>query len=449
MARGQSEKRILSNRLEPNDYIKGFCDLHSPLDQHEALVEAERCLFCYDAPCQTACPAEIDVALFIREITTNNTLGAAKTIFDQNIFGGMCARVCPVEILCEQACVRQTSEGKPVKIGQLQRFATDLAMNEDKQFYRSQSSTGKKIAIIGAGPAGISCAHRLSMLGHEVEIFDAKPKSGGLNEYGIAAYKSVNDFAQKEINYILKIGNIKIHHNKALGQDFTLKELENNYDAIFLGLGLGDVNNLNIKNESAKGVEDAIDFIAKLRQEHDKSKIPIGQDIVVIGGGMSAIDAAIQAKLLGAQNVTICYRRGKEQMGASEYEQQLATSKGVVIKHWLSPKKIKTKHGKLASVKFNYTELKNGKLMDINQSLTLKADQLFKAIGQNLISESISELQLKSKRILVDDNMQTSNKKIWAGGDCIFGGDDLTVTASANGRDAAIDINKKLLGGAK
>lgn len=164
---------------------------------------------------------------------------------------------------------------------------------------------------------------------------------------------------------------------------------------------------------------------------------------------MSAIDAAIQAKLLGAQNVTICYRRGKEQMGASEYEQQLATSKGVVIKHWLSPKKIKTKHGKLASVKFNYTELKNGKLMDINQSLTLKADQLFKAIGQNLISESISELQLKSKRILVDESMQTSNKKIWAGGDCIFGGDDLTVTASANGRDAAIAINKQLMEGAK
>jgi len=446
---GQLKKGIISERLNLDEYKENFCDLHSPLGQHEALVEAGRCYFCYDAPCQTACPAEIDVALFIREISNSNPLGAAKTIFDQNIFGGMCARVCPVEILCEEACVRQEAESKPVKIGQLQRFATDLAIDKNKQFYQAGDPSGKKIAVIGAGPAGIACAHRLSMYGHEVEIFDAKEKAGGLNEFGIAAYKSANDFAQKEINYILKIGNIKINTNKKLGSDFSLDDLSNKYDAVFLGLGLAGVNALGLKNEDAKGVQDAIDFIAELRQTKDKSKIAIGQNIVVIGGGMSAIDMAIQAKLLGAQNVTLCYRRGIEQMGASIYEQELATSKGVVIKHWLSPKKILTKKGQVTGIKLEYTSLKNGKLMGTKEKTTLEADQIFKAIGQNLISKNIKSLNLKNGRILVDDEFRTSNEKIFAGGDCIFDGEDLTVTASANGRDAAIAINKQLSKGAK
>ncbi len=449
MSEEQLKKGVISSRLMPEQYANIFCDLHAPLSDHEAIINAQHCYFCYDAPCQSACPADIDIALFIREISTSNALGAAKTIFDKNIFGAMCARVCPVETLCEEACVRQQSENEPVRIGQLQRYATDLAINNNKHFYKRGAVSGKKIAIVGAGPAGISCAHQLAIFGHEVEIFEAQEKSGGLNEYGIAAYKATDRIAQKEIDYILQIGGIKINHNQILGRDFTLKTLSDNYDAVFLAIGLGGVNELNIKGEDATGVQDAIEFISELRQSKDLAKIPIGQNVVVIGGGMSAIDVAIQAKLLGAQNVTICYRRGKEQMGASIYEQELATSKGVVIKHWLVPTKIKTKDGNVKSIKLEYSTLVNGKLTMTGEKTTLKADQVFKAIGQNLITDNVSELKLEQGRIMVDKEFRTSNSKIFAGGDCIYGGEDLTVSAAANGRDAAIAINQQLLKGAK
>ncbi len=449
MAGNICKKGILSGRLNAGDYIDNFADLYPLFDSHEAKIEAEKCLFCNDAPCQIACPAEIDIPLFIRQIAMDNPLGAAKTIFEQNIFGAMCARVCPVEILCEEACVRQKDIKQPVKIGRLQRYANDLAIEENKQFFKSGKKTGKIIAIIGAGPAGLSCAHRLAMLGHEVEIFEAKEKPGGLNEYGIAPYKAPNDFAQKEIDYILQIGNIKINYNQKLGRDFTLDELEEKYDAIFLGIGLGATNRLNIKGEESEGVEDAIDFIAKLRQAKDKSQIAIGRDVIVIGGGMSAIDVAIEAKLLGAKNVTICYRRGKEHMGASEYEQELAVSKGVIIKHWLSPQKIKSKNGRVKKIKFSHTKIENGALKTTDNIVTFRADQIFKAIGQNLIMDALEGLELKSSRILVDDEFRTSRKKIFAGGDAILGGEDLTVSAVANGRDAAMAIDRQIMGKAR
>ncbi len=235
---------ISGQRLAPDTYSSNFGDLHPPLDRHEAHVEADRCYFCYDAPCQQACPTEIDIPLFIREISTDNPLGAAKTIFDQNILGGMCARVCPTETLCEEACVRMEAEGKPVKIGQLQRYATDEAMARDTQFYERAPDTGKTIAVIGAGPAGLACAHRLSMHGHSVTIFDARPKPGGLNEYGIAAYKAPGGFAQQEVDYITGIGGITIENGMALGRDITLADLRERFDAVFIGVGLADVNAL-------------------------------------------------------------------------------------------------------------------------------------------------------------------------------------------------------------
>ena len=209
----------------PEEYAGNFSDLHPPLDHHEALVEADRCYFCYDAPCMNACPTSIDIPLFIRQIATGNPLGSAKTIFDQNIFGGMCARVCPTETLCEEACVREAAEDKPVQIGLLQRYATDRAMREGKQFYERAAPTGKRIAVVGAGPAGLACAHRLAMHGHDVVIFDARPKAGGLNEYGIAAYKTVDDFAQAEVDFIPAIGGITIENGKALGRDFISADL--------------------------------------------------------------------------------------------------------------------------------------------------------------------------------------------------------------------------------
>lgn len=445
MGAGQFKDGIATNRLSNGTYSDNFADLHAPLSAHEALVEADRCYFCYDAPCMNACPTEIDIPLFIRQISTGNALGSAKTIFEQNILGGMCARVCPTETLCEEVCVRETAEGKPVKIGQLQRFATDRAMANNTQFFYRAASSGKKIAIIGAGPAGLACAHRLAVLGHAVEIFDAREKSGGLNEYGIAAYKSTDDFAQAEVDYVTDIGGITIHHGQSLGSDITLDSLNDTFDATFLGLGLAGVNALRAKGEDASGVEDAIDYIAELRQAADFANMPIGRDVLVIGGGMTAIDIAVQAKLLGAENVTICYRRGKEQMNASDYEQDLATSNGVTIRHWVQPIEVYTQNGKATGLELEYTQLESGKLTGTGEKFHIEADQIFKAIGQTLDTSALGDtITIEGGRIKISDTGQTSHARVWAGGDCATGGDDLTVSAVAMGRDAALDIHAHL-----
>ncbi len=435
---------IHAGRLSPAEYDKNFSDLHPRLDKHEALVASDRCYFCYDAPCMTACPTAIDIPLFIRQISTGNPLGSAKTIFDQNILGGMCARVCATEELCEQACVRNTAEERPVEIGRLQRYATDAAMQAGKQYYTRAASTGKKIAVVGAGPAGLAAAHRLAVKGHEVVIYDAKPKSGGLNEYGIATYKSVDGFAQREVDYVLSIGGIDIKHGQLLGRDFQLADLQSQYDAAFLGIGLSGVNALRVEGENLAGVDDAVDFIAALRQTDNKADIAIGRRVIVLGGGMTAIDAAVQAKLLGAEEVTICYRRGKEHMNASEFEQDLATSKGVIIRHWLAPKAILAQDGKVAALEVEYTTLSEGRLATTGETGVIAADQIFKAIGQTLVSSSLGSLRLESGRIVVDAEGRTSLDGVWAGGDCVFGGNDLTVSAVANGRDAAESIHRML-----
>ena len=440
---------IRAGRLSPAEYDSNFSDLHPRLDKHEALVAADRCYFCYDAPCMTACPTSIDIPLFIRQIATGNPIGSAKTIFDQNILGGMCARVCPTEDLCEQACVRNTAEERPVEIGRLQRYATDTAMEADKQFYSRAASTGRKIAVVGAGPAGLAAAHRLAVKGHDVVIYDAKPKSGGLNEYGIATYKAVDDFAQKEVDYVLAIGGIEVRHNQQLGRNFSLADLQSQYDAVFLGIGLSGVNALRVEGENLPGVDDAVDFIAGLRQAADKGDIAVGRRVVVLGGGMTAIDAAVQAKLLGAEEVTICYRRGKEHMNASEFEQDLATSRGVIIRHWLAPKSILAQDGKVAAIEVEYTKLVDGRLSTTGETGVIAADQIFKAIGQTLDTSSLGALRLESGRIAVDTDGKTSLDGVWAVGDCVFGGDDLTVSAVAQGRDAAESINRMLAAGAQ
>jgi glutamate synthase (NADPH/NADH) small chain len=239
----------------------------------------------------------------------------------ENIFGGMCARDCPTEELCQQACVRNDHEDKPVEIGLLQRFATDSVLDNGVKLFSRKKDTGKSIAVVGAGPAGISCAHRLSVLGHNITVYDAKDKLGGLNEYGIAAYKSTNDFAQQELDYILDIGGINIETGMELGKQINLEDLQEKFDAVFLGCGLGTVNQLNLDNENISGVIDAVEYIANLRQASNKDELMVGKNIVVVGGGMTAIDIAVQSKLLGAEQVTIAYRRGKNAMAASEYEQ--------------------------------------------------------------------------------------------------------------------------------
>ena len=445
MSQGRFINGIAAGRLDSEQIQQNFADLHPPLSAHEASVEADRCYFCYDAPCLNACPTEIDIPLFIRQISTGDPLGSAKTIFDQNILGGMCARVCPTETLCEQACVREAAEGKPVKIGLLQRYATDAAMANDARFYERGAATGKRVAVIGAGPAGLACAHRLALYGHEVQIFEAREKPGGLNEYGIAAYKTVDDFANQEVDYILSIGGISIEYGRRLGEDLALEDLLDAHDAVFVGVGMSDVNTLDLADSNSEGVDDAVDFIADLRQAQDLTQLPLGRKIVVIGGGMTAIDVAVQAKLLGAEEVTICYRRGKENMNASAYEQDLATSKGVSIRHWLQPVKLETDSSKIVGIQLEYTHQANGALAGTGEYLSLPADQVFTAIGQKVRTAELSQtLELASGRIKVDEHGRTSNPKVWAGGDCVAGGEDLTVSAVAMGRDAAENIHRAL-----
>ncbi|SIT59428.1 FAD-dependent pyridine nucleotide-disulphide oxidoreductase [Mesorhizobium prunaredense] len=448
MATGHFKQGIAGGRLSPEQYADNFSDLHPPLDHHEALVESDRCYFCYDAPCMNACPTSIDIPLFIRQISTGNPIGSARTIFDQNILGGMCARVCPTETLCEEVCVREVAEGKPVQIGRLQRYATDAAMVENKQFYPRAAPTGKTVAVVGAGPAGLAAAHRLARHGHDVTILEARPKAGGLNEYGIAAYKSIDNFAQAEVDYIISIGGIDIQNGKALGRDYQLSDLTRNYDAVFLGMGLGGVNALRADGEDAQGVTNAVEFIAELRQASDLASLPVGRRVVVIGGGMTAIDAAVQSKLLGAEEVTICYRRGQEHMNASEFEQDLAAANGVTIRHWLQPKRVIAEGGKVSGIELEYTAMDGEKLVGTGERLTLTADQVFKAIGQSFVPAALNGsgalLALEAGRIKVDAEGRTSLPNVWAGGDCIYGGDDLTVSAVAQGRDAAESIHRAL-----
>jgi glutamate synthase (NADPH/NADH) small chain len=441
---------VAAGRLHPDDYAANFRDLHPPLDHHQALVESDRCYFCFDAPCMHACPTGIDIAMFIREIRTGNPKGAAETIFRENILGGMCARVCPTETLCEEACVREAAEGKPVRIGDLQRYATDTMMKEDgRQPFERALPTGKRIAVVGAGPAGLSCAHRLAMHGHDVVIYDARPKAGGLNEYGIAAYKSPGNFAQAEIDFVLSIGGVTVEHNKILGRDISLTELRRAFDAVFLAVGLGGVNALGIANEATPGVENAVDYIANLRQAADLSRLPVGRRIVVVGGGMTAIDIADQSKRLGAEDVTIVYRRGPAKMGASEYERELAQTDGVRIKFNAMPKRLVTSDGKVAGVEFEYTAEKDGRLAGTGETFTLEADVVFKAIGQTLVPAGLNgmgeEIAIEGGRIKVDAERRTSVPGIWAGGDCVAG-EDLTVAAVQDGKLAAESINRAIMG---
>lgn len=431
---------IAAKRLTKADYARNFADLHPPLTDHEALVEADRCYFCHDAPCMTACPTSINIPMFIRQISTGLPKNAAKTIFDQNILGGMCARVCPTETLCEEVCVREVAEGKPVKIGMLQRYATDALMAEKQHPYSRPKPTGKKIAVLGGGPAGLACAHRLSMRGHDVTIFEARKKAGGLNEYGIAAYKTVDDFAAREVAFILSIGGITIKTGKAP----KLPDLQKNFDAVFLGFGLQGVNALGAKNEDADGIEDAVHYIAELRQARDVSKLPVGRRVLVIGGGMTAIDIAIQSKLLGAEDVTILYRRGAEHMKASAYEQELAQTKGVKIKHWVQPRKVLTKGKKAIGLKCDYMKMDKAKLVATGESFEIAADMIFKAIGQTAINVTGGALALVDGRIKIDAEKRTSVDGIWAGGDCAAGGQDLTVAAVDDGRRAAESIHAYL-----
>ncbi|CAB1075721.1 NAD-dependent dihydropyrimidine dehydrogenase subunit PreT (EC [Olavius algarvensis Delta 1 endosymbiont] len=432
------------------DQIKAnFSEMHPPLTASQAYIEAGRCYFCYDAPCTTACPTGIDIPEFIKRIQTGNTKGSARTILEQNIMGGMCARVCPTEVLCEEACVRNTHESKPVAIGLLQRYATDEVIEKKVPLFERITPTDKKVAVVGAGPAGMSCAHRLAVCGHSVTVFDKNEKAGGLNEYGIAAYKVLHDIAQKEVEYILEIGGIAVRHDVELGVDFTLDKLREDYDAVFMAVGLAGVNPFKIAGEDVEGVIDAVDYIHDLRQAELMSQLPVGDKVVVIGGGMTAIDIAVQSKKLGASEVTIVYRRDQASMKASEHEQHYAQINDVKLRFCASPKKVLSRDGRVTGIEFGVTQVgADGNISETGQSYQLEADVLFKAIGQTLsadeLADSAGSFAFENGRIAVNDDRKTSLDNVWAGGDCIAGGEDLTVSAVQDGKLAAESIHAYL-----
>ena len=446
----QRKPDIRAGRLSAASYAAHFADHTPPLTDSQALLEANRCLYCFDAPCMHACPTGIDVPSFIRRIAEGNARGAAESILEANPLGGMCARDCPTEVLCEQVCVRNTQQGQPVAIGRLQRFAVDRLMAGDRaQIFHRAPDSGRRVAVVGAGPAGLACAHALARRGHAVTLLDARPKAGGLNEYGVAAYKVAGDYAQREVEWLLGIGGITLRCGWALTSAAQLEALRAQHDAVFLGIGLGETHDLAIPGEHLEGVIDAVEFIGRLRQSADLAALPVGRRVLVIGGGMTAVDAAVQSKLLGAESVTIVYRRGPEQMRASQREQSLAQTSGVSILHWLAPLEVLGEDGGVRGMRFARQRLEGARLVHAGEERVLEADMVLKAIGQRLDERVLREggLTLRDGRIVVDAAGRTGVASLWAGGDCIAEGQDLTVEAVAHGLRAARDIDRQLRGG--
>lgn len=422
------------NLLTPEQYEQNFSDIHPPFETRDAaLVEANRCLFCYDAPCTKSCPTGIDVPKFIRQIAADDLKGAAHTIFESNIMGGGCSRVCPVEKLCEGACVYNLMEEKPISIARLQRVPTDRAIANKWQLFGRSAPVNKRVAVVGAGPAGLSCAHVLSRAGVEVTIYEKEPRGGGLMTYGIAAYKVTPEFCEAEVDYILSLGGITIRYDCELGRDVTLDTLRSGYDAVFLGFGVGLARQLNIPGETLDGVVDAINFIHEIR-EKGFPQVAVGDRVAVIGMGMTAIDAATQARRLGASNVTLVYRRTQAEMPCTEAELELAKLDGCQVLWLAAPKEILGDDGEVTALVCHRMELGtpdgSGRRypVDTGETILLDVDMVIKAAGQ---------------LPYVDITTFTGIPGVFAGGDCVNGGKEV-VDAVQAGKDAAAAILKYL-----
>lgn len=442
---------IKSGKLSALEYEKNFSDIHPPFYTGDAAaIEANRCLFCYDAPCIKACPTSINVPKFIKQISTNNIQGSAKTIFDSNIMGAACAKVCPVEKLCEGACVYNLMEEEPISIAKLQRFSTEKAINQQWPLYTRKPNIGKKIAVVGAGPAGLACAHALSLEGLEIDIFEKEAEGGGLMTYGVAAYKVSPEICKDEVDWILSIGGIKVHYNQELGKDIALDELKSKYDAVFLGIGVGLARGLDIPGESLDGVVDAISFIYDIRTKGYQN-IPIGDKVVVIGLGMTAIDAATQSKRLGAKEVTIAYRRTEDEKPCTDVELDIAKLDGCNLLYLASPKEILGKDGVVQSIVFDKMELgdadANGRRKPINTgvSFTLETDMVIKAVGQVPYESLVDGAGISHDwgKVKLAEGNATNIEGVFAGGDCVNGGREV-VDAVQAGKDGANSILKYL-----
>ncbi|MFK5879562.1 MAG: FAD-dependent oxidoreductase [Flavobacteriaceae bacterium] len=428
------------------EFNKNFKQKKQLMNDTEAYYEASRCLFCYDAPCIQACPTHIDIPLFIKQIHTDNITGSSKTIFDANWLGNACGIVCPTGVLCEGACVYNHQDVPPIQIGRLQNYATNKTIDAEKTIFKAGKSNGKKIAIIGAGPAGIACACEARTLGFEVDIFEAKENPSGLMVHGIAPYKITNEEVLKEIDYLQNQLEFNIKYNSAINSKEELLKLENEYDAIFLGVGLGKTATLGLEGENKEGVIGAVEFIEELRMKHHKVHVP--KKVVVIGGGNTAMDAASESARMGARKTVLAYRNSKEKMGAYGFEYDLAISAGVDSLFNVSPIAI-VGNGKVEGVKFAKTEMVDGKLQtNMNNTFIVRCDMVIKATGQakqGNFYELIDNLEIDSKtRIVVDEiSFQTSNPKYFAGGDAINGGAEV-VNAAYDGKMAAQGINQWL-----
>ena len=442
---------IENNRLSKEQYEENFADIHPPFENITAAkVDANRCLFCYDAPCTKSCPTEIDVPKFIKQISTENIKGSAKTIFSSNIMGAGCSKVCPVEKLCEGACVYNLLEEEPIPIAKLQRYSTEIAMEKNWQLFERKQSTGKKVAIVGAGPAGLSCAHALSREGIDCTIYEKESKGGGLMTYGIAAYKVTPQFCEDEVNYILSIGGIEIKYNQELGKDVTLAQLKKEYDAVYLGIGVGVARQLDIPGENLEGVVDAINFIYDIRAK-GYSTVPVGDKVAVIGMGMTAIDATTQAKRLGAKEVTMLYRRTQEEMPCTEVELNIAKKDGCKIVWLASPQKIKGAQKKVKQLVCSVMKLGEPDVsgrrspVDTGETFTLDVDMVIKAAGQVPFEKLIKKYNLDNKygKLIIDNNCATNIKGVFAGGDAVNGGKEV-VDAVQAGKDGAFSILKYL-----
>ncbi len=436
---------IKNNRLTAEQYEQNFSDIHPPFDSREsALVEANRCLFCYDAPCTKSCPTSINIPKFIKQISTDNVKGSAHTIFVSNIMGAGCSRVCPVEKLCEGACVFNLLEEPPIPIARLQRYSTEQAMEKKWKLFERKPSTGKRVAIVGAGPAGLSCAHVLSREGVDVTIYEKERKGGGLMTYGIAAYKVTPQFCEDEVNYITSLGGIDIKYNQELGKNIALSQLKNSYDAVFLGFGVGLARQLDIQGEELIGVVDAIRFIYDIRAGAYE-QVPVGDKVVVIGMGMTAIDAATQAKRLGAKDVILVYRRTQEEMPCTEEELNIAKLDGCRVIWLAAPANLIGANGKVSHLVCKLMQLgepdASGRRSPIEtgETFTLEVDMVIKAAGQIPFSDLVnnSQLQHSNGKIVAQKNGATSMPGVFAGGDCVNGGKEVVDAVEAGKKSAA------------
>lgn len=447
---------LLPGRLAAADLAEYQREAYPPLRSTEAAIAAMYCLYCYDPPCVRACPCGVDIPRFIARIADGNPLGAGATLLAANPFGGTCARVCPTEVLCEQACVRGPV---PVAIAGLQRFATDAAMEYPARDLLPVAAepSGRRVAVVGAGPAGLTVATGLARAGHGVTVFESRTKLGGLNEYGLAGYKMVDNFAAREIDWLLAGLDIEVRTGVRLGDEVALSDLLEQFDAVFLGLGTTAANSLGLSSPEAPQVRDAIDFLAEVRQG-PLSEIPMGRNVVVIGGGPTAVDAAVAAKLLGAREVTIAYRRSRLNMKASVHAQERAAAQGVTIRDLLNPLGIRSAADGGVEVRFAVVRQDGTQLVPTDEEIDLPADLVLLAIGQHLDPSAVTagprtevrpdfvgtSPRLVGGRIATDESGRTSVPRVWAGGDCVAGGRNLTASAVAAGMRAVASISAYL-----